>query len=164
MTTGHRWCVAGAGALMAAVVLSGCGSDATPAQQGTASTSPSSAPASASAAVPPPAPAPPPLSDEDQIRQAVIAFAEAYNTQNWAAYNELMCQKMAEQFNGPAMDSLKQTRINNGLTQVIGVDDIAIDGVNATAKMDAQNEVLGRQKIPMKLAQDQDGWKVCMPA
>jgi hypothetical protein len=164
MTTGQRRCVAGAGALMLAVALSGCSSDAKPAQSGAGSTSPSDAAASASESPPPAPPAPPPMSDEDQIRQAVIAFADAYNTQNWAAYNELMCQKMAEQFNGPATDLLKKTRANNGLSQVIAVNDIVIDGVNATAKMDAQNEVLGRQTIEMKLAQDQDGWKVCMPA
>lgn len=93
-----------------------------------------------------------------------MAFHDAYNTQNWVAYNELMCQQMREQFNGPAMDLLKKTRVDNGLSQVIGVNGIVIDGVNATAKMDAQNEVLGRQTVPIKLAQDQDGWKICMPA
>ena len=76
----------------------------------------------------------------------------------------MLCQPMREQFTGPAMDLLKKSRADNGLSQVIEVKDIAIDGVKATAKMDAQNELLGRQTIPMKLAQDPDGWKVCMPA
>ena len=162
MTIGERRLVAGFGALVLAVAAVGCGSDAKPAQT-TASSSSSSSASTTTAAAPPPSVLPP-TSDTDQIREAVTAFSDAYNTQNWAAYNELMCQRMREQFNGPAMDLLKKTRATNGLSQVIGVDDVVIDGVNATAKMDAQNEVLGRQTIEMKLAQDQDGWKVCMPA
>ncbi len=30
-------------------------------------------------------------SDDDQVRETVMAFQQAYNTQNWDAYLELMC-------------------------------------------------------------------------
>jgi hypothetical protein len=62
------------------------------------------------------------------------------------------------------MDLLKKTRADNGIAQVIGVSDVVVDGVKATAKVDVQNAVLGRLKLDFKMAQDQDGWKVCMPA
>src|SRR5205807_9410065 len=42
-------------------------------------------------------------SAEDQIRQTVMTFQDAYNTQNWDAYTELMCSAMRAQFTGPAM-------------------------------------------------------------
>jgi hypothetical protein len=162
--TDRRRLAVGLGAVIVAAALAGCGSDAKP--QGSASLSASSPTSSSAVAEPPPAaPAPPPpASDEDQIRQTLMAFQDAYNTQNWPAYNELMCQKMREQFNGSVVDSLKKTRVDNGLTQIVDIKDIKIDGINATVQMDAQNELLGRQTIPIKLAQDADGWKVCMPA
>jgi hypothetical protein len=164
MTTSERTRIAAVGALALAATITACGSDATPA----ATKSPSSS-ASASATAAAPAPAvpsapPPPLPDADQIRQTLTAYQDAYNTQNWAAYMELLCQPMREQFNGPAMDLLKKTRADNGIAQVIGVSDVVVDGVKATAKVDVQNAVLGRLKLDFKMAQDQDGWKVCMPA
>jgi hypothetical protein len=161
MTTWERVRMAAAGGLALAATITACGSDATPAA--TKSSSASSV-SSTVAAAPPAAPSPPPLSDDDQIRQTLTAFQDAFNTQNWAAYLELTCQPMREQFNGPAMDLLKKTRADNGIAQIVGVSGVVIDGVKATAKMDAQNAVLGRMTIDMKLAQDQGGWKVCMPA
>jgi hypothetical protein len=164
MTTWERARMAAAGGLALAATITACGSDATPAATKSPSST-SSTSVSSIVAAPPAAPSPPPpLSDADQIRQTPTAFQDAFNTQNWPAYLELTCQPMREQFNGPAMDLLKKTRADNGITQIVGVSDVVIDGVKATAKMDAQNAVLGRLTIDMKLAQDQDGWKVCMPA
>lgn len=156
MTTTRRLsCIAGAAALAISIV--GCGREATPAPSATSSA------ASAAAGTTTPAPAvPPPLSDDDQIRQAINAVQDAYNTQNWVAYKELICPKMAESFNGPVMEMLKKTRADNGLTQVIAISNIVITEPNATAQLDAQSEVSGRQSVTMKLARDQDGWKVCM--
>jgi hypothetical protein len=162
MTTWERARMAAAGGLALAATITACGSDATPAATKSPSSSASSSVSSTVAAAP--SPPPPPLSDADQIRQTLTAFQDAFNTQNWTAYLELTCQPMREQFNGPAMDLLKKTRADNGIAQIVGVSDVVVDGVKATAKMDAQNAVLGRLTIDMKLAQDQDGWKVCMPA
>jgi hypothetical protein len=121
----------------------------------------SSVPTSATA-VPtnPSAPSKPP-SDEDQIRQTVMAFQDAYNTQNWGAYTELMCSAMRAEFTGPVMDYLKKSRTQNGLTTV-KITSVAITGDTATVAMDAQNEALGSGSVslPLKL---EDGWKICKP-
>lgn len=120
------------------------------------------APTSATAGAPanPPAPSAPP-SDEDQIRQTVMAFQDAYNTQNWSAYTELMCSAMRVEFTGPTMDYLKKSRTQNGLTTV-KITSVAISGDTATVAMDAQNETLGSRSVslPLKL---EDGWKICKP-
>ena len=52
--------------------------------------------------------------------------------------------------------------VDNGLTQVISVK-ATIDGDRATATMDVQNEVLGRQTVTLPLVRE-DGWKVCQVA
>ncbi|OBF46255.1 hypothetical protein A5787_11755 [Mycobacterium sp. 852002-50816_SCH5313054-b] len=118
-----------------------------------------SLPTSASAAAPTNPPAPP--SDEDQIRQTVMAFQDAYNTQNWGAYTELMCSAMRAEFTGPTMDYLKKSRAQNGLTTV-KITSVAVSGDTATVAMDAQNEALGAGSVslPLKL---EDGWKICKP-
>lgn len=158
MLTARRLsCIAGATVLAVSVAAAGCSSDATRAP----SAVPSAASATTATAAPPPA-VPPPMSDHDQIRQAINAVQDAYNTQNWVAYKELICPKMAEKFNGPVMEMLKKTRADNGLTQVIAISNIVITEPNATAQLDAQSEVSGRQSVTMKLSRDQDGWKVCM--
>lgn len=125
---------------------------------------PNATSAPASGAVPspgPPAPAPSTtVSDEDQIRQAVMAFQAAYNTQAWDAYLDLMCAGMRAQFTGSVMDYVKKGRIQNGLTNV-KVTAVEIHGDTATATFDAQNETLGSrsgQTLPLKL---EDGWKIC---
>ncbi len=122
---------------------------------------PSASPsATALAPTNPPAPSTPP-SDEDQIRQTVMAFQDAYNTQNWGAYTELMCSAMRVEFTGPTMDYLKKSRTQNGLTTV-KITSVAISGDTATVAMDAQNETLGSRSVslPLKL---EDGWKICKP-
>jgi hypothetical protein len=121
----------------------------------TAPTSAAAAPTNSPLAPPPPTTE----SDEDQIRQTVMAFQDAYNTQNWGAYTELMCAAMRVEFTGPVMDYLKKTRVQNGLTNV-KVTSVAITGDTAVASMDAQNEALGSRSVtlPLKL---EDGWKIC---
>jgi len=100
-------------------------------------------------------------SDEDQVRAAVMAYQDAYNTQNWDAYLALMCPSWAAQYTGPVMDSLKKTRVDQGLTTVT-VNSVQIVGDDATATVDAQNEMLGRKTLDFKLVRE-DGWRMCMP-
>lgn len=155
-----RLSAGGAGALLAATLVVSCSSGGTPIAQHTSSPSASlaaSAPAIASAA-----PTPAPKSDEDQVRETVYAFQDAYNTQNWDAYMQLLCNAMREQFTGPAVDMLKKGRADNGLVQLISVK-ATINGDNAMATMDAQNAVLGRQTIDIPLVRE-DGWKICKVA
>ncbi len=151
MTTSPRG-FASAAVLLAALVTS-CTTSGNPVAEKTTSASVTvSATASA-------APTPTVKSDEDQVRETVYAFQDAYNTQNWDAYLQLLCNAMREQFTGPAMDMLKKGRVDNGLTQVISVD-AKIDGDRATATMDVQNEVLDRQNVDLPLVRE-DGWKIC---
>lgn len=117
-----------------------------------------SAPTSASGTA---APEPAPLSDEDQVRETVRAFQDAYNTQNWEAYLALMCPSWAAQYTGPVMETLKKTRVDNGLTTA-DVTNVQIVGDEATATVDAQNELLGRKTLDFKLVRE-DGWRMCMP-
>lgn len=128
---------------------------------GTPVTSHTTAPTSVGAAAPTNSPPAPPESAEDQIRQTVMAFQDAYNTQNWDAYTELMCTAMRVEFTGPTMDYLKKTRVQNGLTNV-KVTAVVVTGDTATVSMDAQNEALGSRSVslPLKL---EDGWKICKP-
>ncbi|OBG34234.1 hypothetical protein A5673_22180 [Mycobacterium sp. E3198] len=150
--------VTAAAALAVAAIVASC----SVVTGGTPALPHSSVPTSATAAAPtnpPAAPAPP--SDEDQIRQTVMAFQDAYNTQNWGAYTELMCSAMRAEFTGPVMDYLKKSRTQNGLT-TIKITSVAISGDTATVAMDAQNEALGAGSVslPLKL---EDGWKICKP-
>ena len=101
-------------------------------------------------------------SDDDQVRETVMAFQQAYNTQNWDTYLELMCPSWRAQYTGPIMDMTKKTRIDQGLTTMT-VNSVQIVGDEATATVDAQNEMLGRKTIELKLVRD-DGWRVCMPS
>lgn len=121
-----------------------------------ASTSAAPSPAaSPSAAVVTPSPA----SDEDQIRQTVTAFQDAYNTQNWTAYTELMCSAMRAKFTGPVMNYVKKGRAESGLTHIV-ITSVTINGDTATAAMNSSNEALGTRAVslPLKL---EDGWKIC---
>jgi hypothetical protein len=131
---------------------------------GTATPGHSSAPVSAPASAPhPSAVAAPttsaPESDEDQAKDTVKAFGDAYNSQNWEAYTELMCAAMRAQFTGIAMDYVKNGRINNGPTTMKSVT-VAIDGDTGTATINGASEALGPGSITMPLKRE-DGWKVC---
>jgi hypothetical protein len=91
----------------------------------------------------------------------VQAFQDAYNTQNWDSYKEQMCPAMRDQFtDGPVMDLLKKTRIDNGLTRAT-VSAVEIDGDIATVTLDSQNEALGNLAPTLRL-QRADGWKICV--
>lgn len=107
-----------------------------------------------------PAPPPPPISDEDQIREAVRTFQDAYNVENWDAYRQMMCPAMRDQFNGPNMDMVKKTRTDNGLTNAT-VTGVVIDGDTATAVIESQNEAMGQRSVTLPLERS-DGWKICL--
>lgn len=121
-----------------------------------ASSSATAAPPSPSSAVVVPSPTP---SAEDQIRQTVTAFQDAYNTQNWPAYTELMCSAMRAKFTGPVLDYLKKGRAESGLTHV-NITSVTVTGDTATVAMNSSNEALGTRSVslPLKL---EDGWKIC---
>lgn len=140
--------------LTAALVVSCSGSEQ-PAGQ---STGASSSASSVSTPVLPPPPAP--LSDEDQVRDTLLATADAYNTQNWDAYLELLCPEQRAKFTGQIMDSVKKTRAQNGLSYM-KVQKVTIDGDTAKATVEASNEVLGTQTLTMPLERS-DGWKLCV--
>lgn len=126
------------------------GTAAHPTTTAAAGSAPSSAPAP---------PTPTTVSGQDQIRQTVTAFQDAYNTQNWQAYTELMCTAMRAQFTGPVMDYVKKGRTEAGLTQVT-ITSVTVTGDTATVAMNSTNEALGTRSVtlPLKL---EDGWKIC---
>jgi len=130
---------------------------------GTATPGRASAPTSAASAPHPSAAAAPstpaPESDEDQAKDAVKAFGDAYNSQNWEAYSELMCAAMRAQFTGIAMDYVKKGRVNNGPATIKSVT-VTLDGDTGTATINGASEALGPGSITMPLKRE-DGWKVC---
>ncbi|MEE3064010.1 MAG: hypothetical protein VYA67_08565 [Actinomycetota bacterium] len=107
----------------------------------------------------PPAPSATP-SAEDQIRETLMAFQDAYNTQNWDAYLQLMCTAMRSQFSGTAINYVKKSRAQNGVTTIKNITNIAITGDTADATFEGQNETMGTRTVslPLKL---EDGWKIC---
>lgn len=154
-----RWYAGMGWLLVTSVLIVSCSSSLT---AGTPVAERSASPTSAVAAPPPPAPEPPPRpSDEDQIRQTVQAFQDAYNTQNWDSYKQQMCPAMRDQFaDGPVMDLLKKTRADGGLTRAT-VSAVDIDGDAATVTLDSQNEASGNL-VPTLRLERADGWKICV--
>jgi len=143
--------------LLAAVALVGCSSGGQPVtQQTNAPTSAAAAPATPVAAPPPP----PPASDEDQIKETIQAYQDAYNTQNWDAYADLLCTAMRAKFTGVVMDMLKKTRHDSGLTQIKSITP-TVTGDTAMVTIDAQNETMGTQTVQLPLKRE-DGWKICV--
>jgi predicted lipid-binding transport protein (Tim44 family) len=106
-----------------------------------------------------PTPAAPVVSDEDQAKQSVTDFQNAYNSQNWEAYTELMCAAMRSQFTGVIMDSVKKGRAQNGPVVIKAVT-VRISGDDATATINGASEGLGPGSIDLPLKRE-DGWKVC---
>ncbi|WP_142281322.1 Rv0361 family membrane protein [Mycobacterium palustre] len=146
-------------ALFAAAVTAACST----VTGGTPATSHTSALSSATVAAPGTSPAPlPPVtpSTEDQIRQTMMAFQDAYNTQNWEAYTDLMCTAMRARFTGPVMDYVKKGRDQTGLT-TITITSVTVTGDTATVAMDSRNEAVGSRAVTMPLKHE-DGWKICM--
>ncbi len=156
-TTTSRWVVLSTVVVMT-VLTTSCGKDEAPVAQSAQSSSTST---TTTAPAPPPPPAP--LSDEDQVRQAIRAFQDASNTQNWEAYLDAMCPAMRAQFTGPIMDSVKKNRASVGITTA-NVDSVTFKGDKATAILDATNELAGNMKVPIELARGDDGWAVCVLA
>ncbi|MBB3606662.1 hypothetical protein FHT40_006353 [Mycolicibacterium sp. BK556] len=142
--------------LLAAAALVACSSGGQPVSQQTgAPTSATAAPATTVAAPPPPPP-----SDEDQIKETVLAYQDAYNTQNWDAYADLLCTAMRQKFTGVVMEMLKKTRHDNGLTQVKSITP-KVTGDTAVVTMDAENETMGTSTVQLPLKRE-DGWKICV--
>jgi len=150
----------GAAVLAVAVIAASCSSSTggTAVPQPSATSKP--APASAAPAGPPAAaPSSAPVSDEDQVRQTVSAFNDAYNSQNWEAYTELMCVAMRNQFTGVVMDYVKKNRANTGANTIKSIA-VTISGDSATASITGTNEAIGSGTISLPLKRE-DGWKVC---
>jgi ABC-type glycerol-3-phosphate transport system substrate-binding protein len=143
----------GAATMLIASCAHSTGGSATSAHTTTSSTA-ASEPHTGPAA----APAPPP-SDEVSAKQTVTVFNEAYDSQNWEAYTEVMCAAMRAKFTGVVMDYLKKGRIQNGLTTIKSMT-VAITGDTAVATIDAASEGLGAGTIKLPLKRE-DGWKVC---
>jgi hypothetical protein len=142
---------------LAAALLVSCSSAEKPADTPSDQSTPA-APASSAA---PQAPLPPaPMSDEDQIREALKASQDAYNTQNWDAYLEMLCPVQRAKFTGEIMNMVKKGRAENGLS-FMTVTSVAIDGDTAKATVEASNEVLGTQTLTLPLERS-DGWKLCV--
>jgi hypothetical protein len=142
-----------AAALVAAAALAGCSATTS----GTATPVHTATPSPGAAAAPSTTAAP---SDADAAAQTVKAFGDAYNSQNWEAYVEVMCVPMRAKFTGVVMDYLKKDRVRAGPTTVSGIT-VKIDGDAATASFDAHNEALGSKRASMPLKREEDGWKIC---
>lgn len=146
-------------AVIAAVLVAvapACSRDeATPAAEHT-----SAAPAASATDIASATASPTPISDEDLVRETVLTFQNSYNTQNWDAYFDSMCRAWRAQYTEPMIEAMKKTRADQGLTTAT-VTGVQINGDNATATLDARNELLGQKTIELKLVRE-DGWKVCM--
>ena len=103
---------------------------------------------------------PTPVSDEDLVRETVLTFQNAYNTQNWDAYFAAMCPAWRDKYTEPMIEAMKETRAAQGLTTVT-VTGVQVTGDTATATLDARNELLGQKTIELNLVRE-DGWNVCM--
>lgn len=101
-----------------------------------------------------------PLSDEDQVRQTLLAFQDAANSQNWDAYLELMCAPERAKFTGSVMDYLKKARAQDGPT-TITITSVTINGDDAEARYVAHNETRGPASAGLPLKREEDGWKIC---
>lgn len=143
----------GAAAIVAAAVA-GCTVDGHPvAQQATDTPATSAAPATPTV--------PPPASDEDQVRAALKAYEDAYNTNNWDAYLEVMCPTMRARFVGAVLDAVKNTRATAGVTTA-EVLSVHVSGDNATVQMRGTSEGGGTATVRMPLKRGDDGWQICM--
>jgi hypothetical protein len=150
----------GAAVLAAAVISGACssstGGTALPQPSAPSRPAPSPTTQTHSPAAAPPSAA---VSDEDQVRETVRAFNDAYNTQNWAAYTELMCAAMRAQFTSVVMDYVKKNRATTGANTIKAIA-VTISADSATAKITGANEAVGSGTITLPLKRE-DGWKVC---
>lgn len=151
-------------AVIAAVIIGcgvlGCSTDGNPVAKQPSGTT-SAAPASPSTTAPTPPPPPPPPSDEQQIRDTIAGYQDAYNTENWPAYMTFMCPTMRERFAGSVLDTVRQTRASAGITTVT-VSGVVVTGERASATMVGSNELVGVATIDVPLVRGDDGWTICM--
>jgi len=148
----------GATVLVAASLIASCSTTTGGAAVSPHATNPARAVAPThSPAAPPPSAA---VSDEDQVRQTVKAFQDAYNTENWDAYLDVMCAPMQAKFTGPVMDYLKKGRAQAGVTTV-STTAVSITGDTATVTMTSHNEAMGTRSVSLPLKREEDGWKIC---
>ena len=144
--------------LVGVAVTAACSSTTggAPVTQHAATSARASNPTTSVAAAPPSAA----VSEEDQVRETVKAFQDAYNTENWDAYLDLMCVPMRAKFTGAVMDYLKKDRVQAGVTTVT-ITSVSITGDTATVKMDSRNEALGSASVSLPLKREEDDWKIC---
>jgi ketosteroid isomerase-like protein len=144
--------------LVGAAITTACSSTTggAPVTQHATTSARAASPTTSVAAAPPSAA----LSDDDQIRQTIKAFQDAYNTENWDAYLDLMCAPMRAKFTGIVMDYLKKDRAQSGVTTVTSMS-VSITGDTASVKMEARAEVLGSRSVSMSMKREEDGWKIC---
>lgn len=147
-------------ALVAAAITASCSTTtggAPVAQRATTSVRASASNPTNSAAAQPPSAA---VSDEGQVRQTVKTFQDAYNTENWDAYLDVMCAPMRSKFTGVVMDSLKKDRERAGVTTAT-ITSVSINGDTATVNINSRNEALGSMSVSLPLKREEDGWKIC---
>jgi uncharacterized lipoprotein len=141
-----------------ALLLAACSSTSEPAAPSDGAAATSATSSSAAPVAPPPPPAP--LSDEDQIKESLQAVQDAFNTQNWDAYLEMMCPVQRAKFTGNIMEMVKKTRLENGRS-TMKVVSVVVSGDTAKATVEATNETAGTMNLVMPLERS-DGWKLCV--
>jgi ketosteroid isomerase-like protein len=148
----------GATVLIAAALTAACSTmtGGAPVSQHATISSPASNPSNSAGTAPPSGA----VSDEDQVRQAVKAFQDAYNTENWDAYLDVMCAPMRAKFTGTVMDYLRKGRAQTGATTVSATA-VSVTGDTATVTMTSHNEAMGTRSVTLPLKREEDGWKIC---
>jgi hypothetical protein len=147
-----------AAAVTMIVLTGGCSSDPATTAESSATSSDAAPAATTPSSIEAP---PPPPSDEQQIRDTLIAFQDAYNSENWDAYQALMCPTMRERFAGSIMDSVRQTRASAGLTTT-SIKSVTITGDTAIVNAENTNELTGTATVDLPLTRGDDGWALCM--
>lgn len=141
-----------------ALLIASCSSGEQPAAPTEAPQAASETSTSAPPVAPPPSPAP--LSDEEQIKESLQASQDAYNTQNWDAYLEMMCPVQRAKFTSSVMDMVKKGRLETGMSYM-KVLEVAVDGDTAKVRVEATNETSGTMNLNLPVERS-DGWKLCV--
>ncbi|MGB6208514.1 hypothetical protein [Mycobacterium sp.] len=94
------------------------------------------------------------------MRQTIKTFEDAYNTENWDAYLDVMCAPMRSKFTSTVMSALKKDRERAGVTTTT-ITAVSITGDTATVNMNSHNEALGSASVSLPLKREEDGWKIC---
>jgi hypothetical protein len=138
-----------------------------PTAQPATSSPPPSATSTTTTAAPPGAPDPGLGDDNAQIRNAIQALQDAYNTSNWAAFKAQLCPSLADQYTD---DYLQQQRDDDGLLTIL-VGSVALTGDTATVITNPNLEhgtgfALTEAKTVVhmliyRMQRQSDGWKIC---